>query len=69
MLLRVCTVATNNCPYTSVQQAVDAAASGDTISIGPGVFVGSVYLGKLKELKIVGQGSTRTVLKGGPIPP
>ena len=68
--LKVCAVVTNKCFYTSVQQAVDVARSGDTISIGPGVFVGSVFVGLLKDLTLEGQGSTRTVLRGDfPFPP
>ena len=47
-------------PCLTVQQAVDNAASGDTISIGFGVFKGQVVVGGSKTLTLVGQGRSST---------
>jgi len=49
--------------HSSVQAAVDAASSGDTISIGPGTFEGAVSV-SAKTLYIQGSGIGGTVLQG-----
>ncbi|MEC8193552.1 MAG: MopE-related protein [Myxococcota bacterium] len=49
--------------HTSVQAAVDAASSGDTINIGPGTFNGAISV-SAKTLYIQGSGIGATVLDG-----
>jgi hypothetical protein len=43
--------------YTTIQSAVDAAASGDTIHIAPGVYVEQVFI-KDKNLNLIGEPGT-----------
>ena len=45
--------------YATIQEAVDAAASGDTIIVGPGTFAGAI-IGK--ELTLIGQGAGQTII-------
>ena len=45
--------------YATIQEAVDAAASGDTILVGAGTFAGAT-IGK--ELTLIGQGAGQTII-------
>jgi hypothetical protein len=49
--------------YATIQAAVDAAADGDRIDIGPGTYAGGVVIGKSIELR--GAGASATVISGG----
>jgi pectin methylesterase-like acyl-CoA thioesterase len=49
--------------YSTLQAAVDAAHNGDTIRIDRGTFKGGVTVDV--SVRIVGDGSDRTILKGG----
>ena len=52
--------------YATIQEAVDAAVSGDTIIVGTGTFTGA-NIGK--ELTIIGQGAGQTIItNGSPVP-
>jgi pectin methylesterase-like acyl-CoA thioesterase len=53
------TVCASGCEFTSIQTAVDAAASGDTIQVKSGIYRENLVIAK--EVTIVG--STQTVLK------
>jgi parallel beta-helix repeat protein len=57
------TVAPTGTPYTSIQDAVDHAVSGDTILIGPGVYSGPVVLSF--PLILRGAGVEETTLTQG----
>ena len=48
--------------YATIQEAVDAAVSGDTIIVGTGTFTGA-NIGK--ELTIIGQGAGQTIITNG----
>lgn len=54
------TVCPSGCDYTSIQAAVNAASSGDTISIGAGTYDEQVIVNK--GLTLVGAGAT-TIIK------
>lgn len=56
------TVCAKGCQYSTIQAAVDAAADGATISVGPGVYAGGVTIEK--NLTLVGVNAKRTVLAG-----
>ena len=58
--LSVCPV---GCPYTSVQAAIDAAATGDTIVIAPGIYPAQLTI-RGTALTLQGSGSDVTVLDG-----
>jgi hypothetical protein len=47
----------------TLQEAVDAAQDGDTITIGAGTFAGGVVVGK--SVSLVGAGAGKSVIKGG----
>ena len=49
--------------YTSVQSAVDAASSGDTIQVGAGTFVENVSV-SAKTLYLEGSGVGASVIEG-----
>jgi hypothetical protein len=49
--------------YHSIQAAVDAAADGATITVGPGTFAGGVTIGK--SLTLRGVAAAATVISGG----
>lgn len=50
--------------FASVQAAVDAAASGDTISIAAGTYVESVLIAPRRILTLTGGGSQDTIIDG-----
>ena len=56
------TVCAKGCQYTTIQPAVNAAADGATITVGPGVYAGGVTIEK--NLTLVGVNPKRTVLAG-----
>jgi predicted outer membrane repeat protein len=58
--LQVCPAA---CPYTTIQAAVTAASSGDTINIGEGTYPEHVVVGS-KVLTFVGAGASSTFVDG-----
>lgn len=49
-------------PYTTIQQALAAVASGDTISVAPGTYPGGFTIGK--NVTVVGSGAAQTTVKG-----
>ena len=49
--------------YSTIQAALDAASDGDTVKLNPGTFAGGVTIAK--SLKVVGAGSSQTIIKGG----
>jgi hypothetical protein len=58
----LCVRAAPGC-YATVQAAVDAAQSGDTIAIAAGTYAGGVTIDK--SVTIVGAGARQTTIKGG----
>ena len=59
-VLRVCA---HGCAYAQIQPAVDAAAAGDTIAVGPGSYTGGIVIAK--ALRVSGAGAGSTVISGG----
>lgn len=57
------TVCAQGCPYTQIQPAVDAAAAGGTVLVGPGTFSGGIVI--TKALALSGAGAGATVIAGG----
>ena len=57
--LQVCP---SGCPYSTIQQALAAAANGDTISVAPGTYPGGFTIGK--NVTMVGSGAGRTTVRG-----
>src|SRR5215467_6785369 len=55
-------VCPSSCPYTTIQQALAAAASGDTISVAPGTYPGGFTIGK--NVTVVGSGEGQTSVMG-----
>jgi len=60
VVLRVCPT---GCQYDQIQPAVDAAAPGDTIAVGPGIYTGGIVIAK--SLTVRGSGAADTVITGG----
>ncbi len=63
------TVCKQGCRYDRIQEAVDAARSGATISIGPGTYFENVVIDK-KSLALVGLAADATTVDGrfrGPV--
>jgi hypothetical protein len=58
----LCVGAGGGC-YASIQAAVNAAHTGDTIAIGRGTFAGGVHI--TKNVDLVGRGARRTTIEGG----
>ena len=56
-------VCPSSCTYASIQAAVDAAAPGDTIDIGPGTYIEVVQV-DVADLGIVGAGAGLTIIDG-----
>ncbi len=57
------TVCSSGCNYASIQAAVNAAASGDTISIGAGTFGENINI-SAKSVTLQGAGADATVVNG-----
>jgi hypothetical protein len=55
-------VCRSGCPYSTIQQALAAAANGDTISVAPGTYPGGFTIGK--NVTVVGSGASRTTVRG-----
>src|SRR4051812_11379170 len=49
--------------FPTIQDAVDAAADGDTIRVAPGTFAGGVTVDV--SVRLLGAGADRTVVRGG----
>jgi hypothetical protein len=49
--------------FATIKEAVDAAADGDTITIGPGTFAGGITIDK--SISVVGAGADATIIEGG----
>jgi hypothetical protein len=60
---RTLSVCKANCTYSSVQRAIDAAASGDTINVGAGTYFENLVIAG-KKLTLIGAGEDLTVLDG-----
>jgi nitrous oxidase accessory protein NosD len=58
------TVCSSGCDFTSIQAAVDAAASGDTIEVGEGTFLENVLI-EAKSLTVEGAARETTIVDGG----
>jgi hypothetical protein len=56
-------VCASGCQYQDVGAAIIAAADGDTITIGPGVYPGGLTIDR--SLRLVGAGASRTIIRGG----
>ena len=57
------TVCSSGCDYTSIQDAVDGAVSGDVLELGAETFVENVSIIE-KDLRIQGAGPEHTVIDG-----
>jgi hypothetical protein len=57
------TVCRSGCAYTQIGPAVAAASSGDTVSVGPGAYLGGFTIDK--NLTLAGAGAQRTIVSGG----
>ena len=57
------TVCPSGCAYTEIGPAVAAASSGDTVSVGPGAYLGGFTIDK--SLTLDGAGARRTIVSGG----
>jgi hypothetical protein len=55
-------VCPSGCPYATIQQALAAAASGDTVSVAPGTYPGGFTIGK--HVTVVGSGAGQTTVRG-----
>ena len=58
----VCSEAGDGCDYTSIQTAIDNAADGDTITIGPGVYNEHDITIENKSLTLQGADPQNTVI-------
>jgi hypothetical protein len=57
------TVCSSGCAYSQIGPAIAAASSGDTVSIGPGEYVGGFTIDQ--SLSLVGAGAHETKISGG----
>ncbi|MGO8723031.1 MAG: hypothetical protein ACLQRM_09895, partial [Acidimicrobiales bacterium] len=51
------------CAYTQIAPAIAAASNGDTISVGPGTYLGGFTIDE--NLTLNGAGAQRTIISGG----
>ncbi len=56
-------VCQRGCPYTQIAPAIAAASSGDTISVGPGTYLGGFTIDE--DMTLDGAGAQRTIISGG----
>jgi len=56
------TVCSSGCNYTTIQDAINAAADGDTIQVGAGNYTGNITINK--SLTIQGSGMSNTIIQG-----
>ena len=61
------TVCPAGCDYTSIQATHDAAAAGDTVSVGAGTFTEQISI--TKNLTVTGTGPGTTTVDGGGVGP
>jgi pectin methylesterase-like acyl-CoA thioesterase len=54
-------VCASGCTYTSIQAAINAAAAGSTITVGPGTYTEQLLI--QKNLTLVGAGIGQTIVK------
>ncbi len=52
-----------NSPYSTIQRGVDATINGDTINVGSGTYIESIFINK--QIKIIGAGYDTTTIDGG----
>jgi len=57
------TVCSGGCAYSQIGPAVAAASRGDTVSIGPGKYVGGFTIDQ--SVSLVGAGANETTISGG----
>jgi hypothetical protein len=50
----LCVAKDGSCPYTSIQAAINAAATNDTVKVMPGTYYGSIVIGK--KIVVIGSG-------------
>lgn len=60
------TVCPSGCDYTAIQDAINAAPSGGTITIAAGTYAGGLTVHK--NLTLVGAGASQTTISGGFVP-
>ena len=63
-MLRVCP---SGCPFSSIQSAIDAAQTADTINVGPGTYTENLLIDPpvtAKILTLIGTGAKRTIIDG-----
>ncbi|HED04880.1 MAG TPA: hypothetical protein ENI60_09040 [Candidatus Fraserbacteria bacterium] len=58
-------VCASGCSFSTIQTAIAAATPQDTISIGPGAYVGPIVV--TKNLRLIGSGAKLTTIFGGVI--
>ena len=56
-------VCQRGCTYTEIGPAVAAAGDGDTVSVGPGTYLGGFTIDQ--NLTLVGAGAHETIIRGG----
>ncbi len=57
------TVCSSGCDFTTIQAAIDAASSGDTINVSSGTYSEAVTVNQ-SALKLIGEGSGSTTISG-----
>lgn len=62
--LTVCQTGPPTCDYTSIKTAVDAAVTGDTVSVAAGTYHESATIDIKKPISIIGAGAGSTVVDG-----